>query len=390
MHAAEIVTVSEDCVLNLESTQMEHVHVTSCKEIKKSQIAEVNNIEIQNNSTVVGQKITQDRRSKGKNLNDISDEENDVIYNINGEDYKKFCLAKLCDKELKTKLVEVLHDSSTLEDFVKPITQLSEGTLDAMNMSFLLCLEVAKLKFLKSTTAMRFRREMKQFWEVVYRICHGKGLGLFSGLKNQDCLQSGGERGSYNPEKSNHNFTVPDEKSLRKSTDDLPSVIPCGIIEESFKLLDKNKQYVISIDGKKIATGLLKDDIGDINLWGFEEPTIESCKERKELNMAILEDFEDMIDNGTPEEKMVKLPEIPSMMTGYLADIHQTELGHKRLLMRLFKLSLNNPDNKKNYTFGMNVVKAYVYTTSEWTERALQNNKDICCTMADIRHLQMI
>ena len=78
-------------------------------------------------------------------------------------------------------------------------------------------------------------------------------------------------------------------------------------------------------------------------------------------------------------------------MTGYLADMRQTELGHKRLLMRLFKLSLNNPDNKTNYTFGMNAVKAYVYTTSEWTERALQNNKDICLTMADIRqHLQMI
>ena len=79
--------------------------------------------------------------------------------------------------------------------------------------------------------------------------------------------------------------------------------------------------------------------------------------------MAILEDFEDMIDNGTPEEKMVKLPEILSMTTGYLADIHQTELGHKRLPMRLFKLSLNNPDNKTNYTFGMNAVKAYVYTS---------------------------
>ena len=196
-HTAEIVTVSEDHVSHLKSTQMEHMHVTSCEEIKKSQIAGVNNREIHNNSTVVGQKITEDRTSKGKNLNDTSDEENDVMYNINGEDYKKICLAKLCDKELMTKLVEVLYDSSTLEDFVKLITQLSEGTLDAMNMSFLLCLQVAKLKSLKSTTAMRFRRETKQFWEVVYRICHGKRLQLFSGLKNQGCLQSGGERGSY-------------------------------------------------------------------------------------------------------------------------------------------------------------------------------------------------
>ena len=135
---------------------------------------------------------------------------------------------------------------------------------------------------------------------------------------------------------------------------------------------------------EKISTGLSKDDIGDINLWGFKEPTIESCKEHKKLDMAILQGFKNMIDNATPEKKMVKLPEILSMMTGYLADIHQTELGHKRLLKRLFKLSLNNPDNKTNYIFGMNVVKAYVYTTSEWTERALQNNKDICGYQTDI------
>ena len=89
---------------------------------------------------------------------------------------------------------------------------------------------------------------------------------MFSGSKNQGSLQSGGQRGSYDQEKSNQNFAVPDEKSLRKSTDDLPSVILSGIIEESFKLLDKNKQYAISIDGKKISTGLSKDDIGDINL----------------------------------------------------------------------------------------------------------------------------
>ena len=46
-------------------------------------------------------------------------------------------------------------------------------------------------------------------------------------------------------------------------------------------MLDKNKQYVISTDGKKIATGLAKDDVGDIKLWGLEEPSIEERKERK-------------------------------------------------------------------------------------------------------------
>ena len=109
------------------------------------------------------------------------------------------------------KLVEVLHDNSSLEDFMVLITQLADGTIDSMNMAFLLCLDVAELQKLQ-TTSMRFRAETKQFWEVVYRVCHGKGLRLFSGSKNQGSLQIGHTtRGKYNPKESCHNFAVPNK-----------------------------------------------------------------------------------------------------------------------------------------------------------------------------------
>ena len=132
---------------------------------------------------------------------------------------------------------------------------------------------------------------------MVYRICHGKGLHLFSGSKNQGCVQSGSSVcGLYKPSSNNHNFAVPNKKSLRNSSEDLPSIILCRIIEESFQLLDINKQYVISIDGKKIATGLAKDDIGNMNLWGFEEPSIELRKERKENDLELVATFKEAID----------------------------------------------------------------------------------------------
>ena len=166
---------------DLESIQMEHVQATSSEETNKCDIAEMNKIQIESRCTSVRKNVSEERPSNAKNLNQKMDGEDDVMYNINRDEYKKFCLAKLCDEELMIKLVEVLYESSTLEDFVKLITQLSEGSLDTMNMSFLLCLEVAKLQSLQTTTAMRFRKETKQFWEMVYRICHGKGLKLFSG-----------------------------------------------------------------------------------------------------------------------------------------------------------------------------------------------------------------
>ena len=151
---------------------------------------------------------------------------NDVVLDeFNNEVYKKFCQDKLCDPDFMHKLVEVLYENSSLDDFMSLVTQLADGTLDAMDMSFLLCLDIAKLEKCKTTRAMQFRKETKQFWEVVYRICHRKGLRLFPGSKNQGSLQSGStSRGLFDPKQSSHNFAVPDEKSLRNGTD-LPSVI---------------------------------------------------------------------------------------------------------------------------------------------------------------------
>ena len=162
-------------------------------------------------------------RRKEKNMGKKSEEEvhnyddDDVIVGeFNEEVYKKFCHSKHCDDELMKKLVEVLHDNSSLEDFLALITQLADGIIDPMNMAFLLCLDVAKLQKLQMTTSMRFRVENKQFWEVVYRVCHGKGLRLFSGSKSLGSFQSGHTTGrKYNPKESCHNFAVPNENSLR-------------------------------------------------------------------------------------------------------------------------------------------------------------------------------
>ena len=59
------------------------------------------------------------------------------------------------------------------------------------------------------------------------------------------------KRGSYDLAGSNHNFSVPDVKSLiRNSRDTLNLVFP-GILDSAIKMLDKSKQYILSVDGKK-------------------------------------------------------------------------------------------------------------------------------------------
>ena len=105
-------------------------------------------------------------------------------------------------------------------------------------------------------------------------------LWLLSGSKNQGDLQSKQTtRGRFNPEDSRINFAVPSEKSP-------------GIIEEAIKLLDKDKEYIMMIDGKKIAPALGPNDIGDINLWGLEKPTITERKEKKYKDFSFIEKIE--------------------------------------------------------------------------------------------------
>ena len=68
------------------------------------------------------------------------------------------------------------------------------------------------------------------------------------------------------------------KKSLIRSVFDIPGCLHPGIFNEAIKLLDKSKQYILMIDGKKIAPALGSDEIGDINLWGLEKPSIQERK----------------------------------------------------------------------------------------------------------------
>ena len=90
-------------------------------------------------------------------------------------------------------------------------------------------------------------------------------------------------------------MAVPSEKSLIKSVIDIPGSLHPGIIEEAIKLLDKDKEYILMIDGKKIAPTLGPNDIGDINLWGLEKPSITERKEKKCNDLSFIETIEKLI-----------------------------------------------------------------------------------------------
>ena len=102
--------------------------------------------------------------------------------------FQEKCIDTLLNVTLITRLVSVLSNAECLENFVEMVMHIAEGMMSCMNIVFLLCLDVAKLHSCVTTMAMRFHRETKQFWEVVYKVCKGKGYMAIFWIKEQRVL----------------------------------------------------------------------------------------------------------------------------------------------------------------------------------------------------------
>ena len=131
------------------------------------------------------------------------------------------------------------------------VTQIVNGQLSPLNITFLLCLKHAKWQSLKSTTQMKYRDVTKRFWLVVYQLLKGKGLRFFSGPKNySQVVSKDTTRGKYDPKKSEINFAVPDEQYLRCQDKILGQIIPPGMIDDSFKIVQHHQDVVLMADCK--------------------------------------------------------------------------------------------------------------------------------------------
>ena len=203
-----------------------------------------------------------------------SESDGDDIWN---RPYVHHCYAEIRNQQLVGNLLENLYVAGCLPDFMLLVTQLASGKLSPLNIAFLLYLELAKWQSLKSTTQMRFREVTKKFWLVVYSLLKGKGLCFFSGPKNYgQVILKVTTRGKYDPDKSEINFTVPDERHIRSQDRIFGRIIQPGLIDASMNMLKNHKDIVLMADCKHLAKGLTGHMMGDVNLWGHEKrPTLQ-------------------------------------------------------------------------------------------------------------------
>ena len=134
---------------------------------------------------------------------------------------------------------------------------------------------------------MTYRPETTQFWNVFYGTCHGSGLLIASGKKNAGQIKSHQtEHGKLDPKKGSFNFAVPNIKMILRHQKKVDKFMKTGILDGAIDLVDEMKRFVLEYNGKHIAMGLSDNEIGDVNLWGYEGPP--SLKEaRDQLNEEI-------------------------------------------------------------------------------------------------------
>ena len=291
----------------------------------------------------------------------------------------------LLNKESVIPLIKDMSKHGVLDDFLLIIEMLKEGKLSPDNLPMQLTADLAKMMKCDSTTGMRFKKKTMDFWSVFYRTCHTSGITLMSGGKNSGLVSAGiNDKGQYNPSDGNFNFAVPDVKTILRHQKKLDKYMYSGIMKGSFNLVNPKKQYVLEYDAKRIATGFGPNNVGQVNLWGYEgPPNLDEKKRQLEEELSLIDELEE--NNMDKKQLLFKI--LTKMMSNITKRIHKKRLsimGHTKYLKETLKMCEGNPRLKKKYNKSIQDTKANIYVLKKWIEDALNLNLRICALLSEI------
>lgn len=148
-----------------------------------------------------------------------------------------------------------------------PNSPLYNLLLDQFNF---LCLE--------NTSSMRYSFSTKCIFKVAKGLFGGAALRFFSGFKNENQVRKGMcGPGYFDPVEASVILAIPSESVLDKFHPlkfELPKRIKPGVMFDFIDIcvnsMPSTSSLVLKFDGRRIRPGFEGDDIGDIDLGGFE------------------------------------------------------------------------------------------------------------------------
>ena len=182
----------------------------------------------------------------------------------------------------------------------------------------------------------------------------GKAVRLLSGPKNSGLKKED----RFDPKQGKCNFAVPSFRVLRTIDDSnpIPKEIKPSIIQDVLNLSSTSKEYILAIDGKKVAQGL-NDTAGDIDLWGYETPKKDDKQTRLNNNVAMCNDIRDeyiqldrtdVLNNvvGVGPHIKAQLVSLATATSSHIKDLRELHFQQQKLRDKLQRLEEQNPDNK--------------------------------------------
>ena len=372
-------------IRNVEDNYLEHT---------KSDV-NVNETLVINTDIVVASEEEPIQNLEGVNKSINSDEQletslNEVNTSDNtntDENFVNRCI-RICRNDLIHKVVENFDREGLLIHFMSFMSLIASGQLSVVNMAVLLSMEVALLFSLASTTQMRYRVDTSLFWESVLSVGGPRTLRLFSSDKHHGMVNSGDcERSKYDPKIGSFNFAVPNERLLKKSRTGLPKVINCGLIRESIPLLDMEKEFVLSLDGKQVAPGLLNESDGDVNLWGYEgPPSLEENLERLRLQESFILEVakKASIENSDFEDICSDLKLVVQILTKRIRSLREAKVKYEQLRARFGKKIKLQPEIGSRYTVAFSDIDSFIRRADIAIDKLLKMNVEWCAIMAEL------
>ena len=295
---------------------------------------------------------------------------------------------KLMDRDMLKKLVTNLEKKNLTKDFLYSVQGMSEGILPVDSIPHLSHLETVRFHRIKDTRRMWYSKKMKKFWHCFYKVGGGPPLRLLSGPK-------GSGSHNYEPSMCNINFAVPSINTIRSCDRSVFSkIIPPGIffpvIENISKSTnDKQKEFILSYDGKSVGTGLKGRDCGDVNLWGFEsEPNLKKAHERLEEENDLINKLGVDFHESDYVNCLETIHKVIAVFTGRIKNIRKIIDKCKKIELKYQKADLENPKYKDKHQYTIQGAKYLADNCKAVIHRALNVNRELCDIASHINRTQ--
>ena len=142
---------------------------------------------------------------------------------------------------------------------------------------------------------------------------------------------------------------------------------------------NKEKEFILSFDGKSVGTGLKDDNLGDVNLWNFEtDPNLRESGEKLENELKFINDLKSSDVSQNSKDVRDKLLQIVKIVTERIQNVRSIITKNERTISKYEKMDAENPNYKMKHQYTIQHSQYLIDQCTVIIQRCLTINRDLC------------